>query len=332
MPYNILALDGGGRPMLMISMLEELERRCPGFLDNVDLFAGTSAGAVTAAFIAAGKTPRHGLQRAKEFWMTPQNFEVNMARALVALTGVVSFSSQDKFHAALTAQFGDMTLGDLNRPVLFTAVCVDNQSSVPESRRWTIRLIHTLDEDFPDNHMSVVNAVMSSGASPIVSPIYNGHVDGGLFANNPSMCALATARDYIGRPFPHMRVVSVGQGQLRHYIDCTKTSGYGYQQWLLNPSDPMALLKLVMDSNLQAITYECSRVLEDHFVRIDPVIKPERLSGSLDFSRQMLALKEEAKEVNYAPMVKQITAFGWFDADAADTPDRDPGTQEHPHR
>lgn len=318
MTYNILALDGGSRPLMMIGILEELEARSPGFLESIDLFAGTSAGSVTIAFIASGRTPRHGLQRAKEFWMSPQNFELEVVRGLTALAGTHSFSDQQKFIAGLERAFGDMTLGELKRTVLMTSISLDNESPVEQSRRWSMRLFHTLDPVFSDTELRVVDAAMRSGAAPIMSPSYQGHADGGLFANNPSLCALTAARDYEGTPFENMRVVSVGHGQNQTTMDCSHRTDFGYQKWILDPTNPMAILKLVMDSNLQAVTYQCSRLLEDKFIRIDPHLTPGSLSGGMSFSRQVLELRQIARHLDYEPILRQLQSIGWLRGDAAD--------------
>ena len=56
--YRILAMDGGGiRGLLTAIILERLERVHPGFLAQVDLFAGTSTGGLLALGLAAGTTP-----------------------------------------------------------------------------------------------------------------------------------------------------------------------------------------------------------------------------------------------------------------------------------
>ena len=42
----------------------------------------------------------------------------------------------------------------------------------------------------PDNMLDVADAAMRSTAAPTYFGIYQGYVDGGVFANNPSMVAL----------------------------------------------------------------------------------------------------------------------------------------------
>ena len=56
--YRILSLDGGGlRGVVTAKLLERLETAHPGFLSQVDLFAGTSTGGVLALGLARGLSP-----------------------------------------------------------------------------------------------------------------------------------------------------------------------------------------------------------------------------------------------------------------------------------
>lgn len=315
MSYNILALDGGSRPLLMVGILEHLESCFSGFLDAVDLFAGTSAGAITCAFMASARTPRHGLQRAREFWTAPDNFQLNPVRSLTALAGTHAFSDHTRIKAALERHFGDRTLGDLEREVLITSFCLDNKSSVPESRRWAVRLFHTLDPLISDTSLQIVDALLRSGSSPVVNPVYQGYADGGLFANNPSLCAVTAALDYVGKRLEDTRVVSIGHGQSYKTMDCERSTDFGYHKWLLDPSNPMALLKVVMDGNLQAVTYQCSRLLEDRFVRIDPRLAKDSDAPGLNFSRYVLTLERATKEVDYPSVVRRLRAMRWVGSD-----------------
>ena len=56
--YKILSLDGGGiRGLLTTIILERLNLLNPGWLDKVDLLAGTSTGGIIALGLAHGLTP-----------------------------------------------------------------------------------------------------------------------------------------------------------------------------------------------------------------------------------------------------------------------------------
>lgn len=53
--YFIISCDGGGiRGLITAMLLEDLYVKCPGFLEKVSLFAGTSTGGIIALGLAAG--------------------------------------------------------------------------------------------------------------------------------------------------------------------------------------------------------------------------------------------------------------------------------------
>ncbi len=53
--YFIVSCDGGGiRGLITAMLLEDLDVKCSGFLNKVDLFAGTSTGGIIALGLAAG--------------------------------------------------------------------------------------------------------------------------------------------------------------------------------------------------------------------------------------------------------------------------------------
>lgn len=54
-PYRILSLDGGGcRAIIESTVLERLMESHPNLLEDVDLFAGASAGSILSLCYAAG--------------------------------------------------------------------------------------------------------------------------------------------------------------------------------------------------------------------------------------------------------------------------------------
>ena len=58
MVYRVLSLDGGGiRGLITIIFMERLLERYPNWLEDVDLFAGTSTGGILSLGLASGLTP-----------------------------------------------------------------------------------------------------------------------------------------------------------------------------------------------------------------------------------------------------------------------------------
>jgi patatin-like phospholipase/acyl hydrolase len=89
-----------------------------------------------------------------------------------------------------------------------------------------------------------------------------GLIDGGVFANNPAMCALVAAWNRYGRD-KRCLVVSLGTGFLQRPIPFAEARGWGMFGWL----DPM--LSVLMDGNTDTVAYQAEQVLGGDYVRFD---------------------------------------------------------------
>ncbi|GGC48639.1 patatin-like phospholipase family protein [Chelatococcus reniformis] len=314
---KILSLDGGTRPLLACTLVKRLLAADPHLLDDVDIFAGTSAGAITAALIAAAPTVAEGIDRSIALWQTWRPFDgvgPLSARTLLALSGGCAFLTHEGLYEELRELFGEMRISDLRRRVVIPMMSLDNQVVLKKRRHWSIEIAHNLEEEEGMRSPSLADVVLRSSSIPVLHPAFQGHVDGGLFANNPSMCALATARDFLGARIEDILVLSVGQGLSNNYMALSK-GDVGYGKWLLDPDNPMALIKLVMDANLQSTNYQISRILEDRFVRLDPL-----LSAALEPSPGLAQGEFDAYQVDMAtavdlsPTLEQLAEINWIQA------------------
>lgn len=312
---KILSLDGGVRPLLCCTLLKRLMEAAPGLLDDVDIFAGTSAGAVTSGAIAAAPTVEEGVDRAIELWRRWKPFagvSPLSPRTLFAMSGGCAFLTHEQLHAEARLLFGGIRLQDLKRKVVIPTVSLDNQISLQKRRHWSIEIAHNLDTEEGSRSPALADVVLRSSSLPVLHPAFQGRVDGGLYANNPSMCALALARDYLGAEIDRTLILSVGQGVSNAYMSLSR-GDVGYGQWLLAGDNPMALIRLVMDANLQSTNYQISRILEDRFVRLDPVltadVEPAASRPQAEVNRQQEAM---AAEVSLDLTLEQLDDIGWM--------------------
>ena len=280
------------------------------FLDRVDLFAGTSSGGWTAMYLAMQKQPSDALKprrragRAKllvfqktlaEFWrdaaesMAPSQ-TMTPERTIMALCGVSALMSVDSGRELLIKYFGEhTTLRDLNRHVLITTFQLDNPKET--HRRWKQKIFHNFGKDNPrstetDLDEKVVDVAMRTGAAPLVGPIVHGlsgqgpgYVDGGVFANNPALCALAQAlkvRSGVEKALrpEDVSLISVGNGSVPVHIEATMHRGiadWGYLPWMLDPSRLGLFLHMVMEAGMDAVEYQADRILgPKNFLRLQP--------------------------------------------------------------
>jgi patatin-like phospholipase/acyl hydrolase len=277
--YHILSLDGGGiRGVLTATLLEQLEEAQPGFLAKIDLFAGTSTGGILALGLAAGLTPAQCRQLYEN--QGEYIFSNPLARAVEELGNVLG-AKYDNAHLkrALNDQFGDKTLDNLPRRVLISSFAVDNSPTDPGVlRNWKAKFFHNYPGPGTDGRERVVDVALRTSAAPTYFPMVGEFVDGGVAANNPSMCALAEALNPAmgGQKIDDIRLLSVGTGQRPRYLTA-RSVNWGVVEW--GPH----LVDLLMEGSNGLGDYQCRQVLGGNYFRLNPAL-PDAI-GLDDVSR-----------------------------------------------
>jgi uncharacterized protein len=290
---------------LTLKLLEKIEERRPGFLDAVDIFAGTSAGAINSSLLATRATPQEGFAAIRKQWARMWRQTPDPVCLLLGLTGRYPVTPNTPMLDSLRDLLGDVKLGAVGRKIVIPALRLDNRAQVKEERRWGIRVFSNFLAEAPEADDLLRDVVVRSASAPVVWPSHQGYADGGLFANNPSLLALSHAMDHLDVNDDQFRVLSIGTGQKYSYIESTR-GNLGYQQWLLDPTQPMALVQAVMDCNSAAISYSCSRIMQDNFFRLDPKLGESLLANDLT----------PAIEAKYDAIVKTAEIDGvvnWLD-------------------
>jgi uncharacterized protein len=262
--YRIITFDGGGvRGALMVTLLKRLSLQFPSFLDNVDLFAGTSTGSVCAVALAGG----HSVDDLVEFYaqgnlkfvFTPSH--LNWFRPKY---------NNANFRTLVEKHLGDLSVGELKYNFMAPSFELDDRAE----RDWRPVFFH----NFPDSpflNEPVVDVVLRSAAAPTYFPSHDGFIDGGVMANNPSTAAIAIA---LGHKQPALqladiKLLSIGTG-LTPTIIKTNTTGWGEIQWLLNPfgkpSDP--ILNILFDGVVEADHTTSKNILGKNYWRVNPTL------------------------------------------------------------
>ena len=233
-PYRILTIDGGGvRAVFSARLLERLFSGPFGahFLAHVDLVAGCSAGGLVALLLAAGRSPPEAcsfLQRHSE-----EIFHASAARGLTSLFGLLGARhGSDRLQAVLRDCFGDRRLDDLQKRVLIPAFQLDPRPGSRDKRSWKAKFFHNFPGPDSDGSEGCVDVALRGSAAPTFFPTAQGHIDGGMVANNPSMAALAQALN--GRGGPRQRLedvalLSIGAGVNPSVIEGDRC--WGAPQW-----------------------------------------------------------------------------------------------------
>jgi patatin-like phospholipase/acyl hydrolase len=261
--------------VLTAALLERLEEGAPGFLEEVDLIAGTSTGGILALGLASGMTPteaRELYERLGEhvfrdsFWDNLKDF--GQARG-------AQYSNR-YIKDELRLQFGSLKLSELKKRVIISSFDLDNEATgFGKVRSWKPKYFHNFPGEDSDGHETVVDIALRTSAAPTFFPVYQGYVDGGVISNNPSMCALAQSlQPETGKQkLRDIRLLSVGTGYNPKFV-IAEEEDWGFVQWAPH------VISLMMEGSMGLADYQCKQLLQNHYLRINPVLPvPVGLDG-----------------------------------------------------
>ena len=299
---RILSIDGGGirgiLPGVVLSYIEEqlmaLEGEHVRLSDYFDLLVGTSTGGILActylipARDAAGNPtnrPKFTAREAVDLYLERGDdiFDITFWQKLKSKGGLTDEKySAAELEEALNDYYGDTLLSELLRPCLVTSYDIRNRRAHFFSQ---IDARETATHDF-----RVKEIARATSAAPTyfevarVKSVYGTPyplIDGGVFANNPAMCAYAEAR---GIPFStvlndpekpdrpraqDMIIVSIGTGSTFKPYEYSKAKDWGMLQWI------QPILDIMMAGNAETVTYQLHKIWDttttpDHFIRLAP--------------------------------------------------------------
>lgn len=271
--YRILSLDGGGlRGLITARMLQRLndEPEIPGWLEKADLIAGTSTGGILALGLAAGKS-------AKEIGDLYKNkgseiFDDSIWDDIRDLGKTIGAEYSNKaLKKELRSIFGTTTLEQLTRKVAIPAFDLDNEAKDTRQRSWKPKIFHNFSGETSDGANLAADIALYTSSAPTYFPSADGYIDGGVFANNPSLVAIAQAisrsnTDEERANLADIVLLSVGTGISLTYIK-GKSLDWGYAQWI------KPLINILMDGVAGISDYQARELLGSRYHRLQVVFK-----------------------------------------------------------
>ena len=278
--YRILSLDGGGiRGVLSARILQKIVELHPAFLDKVDMFAGTSTGAILAAGLATGRTPQEMVDLYVDHGST-----IFRTKACLWPHFLCSKFTRVRRERVFAEYFDGHTLQsvrDVNSKGLFISSFLLDSSEDPEPskrlpRMWKAKFFHNLpglSETPVFDGLEVTELLMRTSAAPTFFPIHRYYVDGGVVANNPSLCAYAEVRNWQKKqaelspeqqPKP-ISVLRVGTGRLPKHLH-KEFDAWGILKW------GKPILEILTSAASGLANYQCKELLDDRYFSIDPLL------------------------------------------------------------
>ncbi len=243
---RILAIDGGGiRGIIPALILQRIEERLNKPISELfHMIAGTSTGGILACALTApvnNGMPRSASEivdlyrvRGKEI------FKSSFWHGFGSIGGLVDEKyKSENIEKILKYYFEDTKLSNLKQDLLVTSYNIHSRRPY-FFKNWKARgeLLrqeeNAQDRDFLVKHIARATSAAPTYFEPAYVPNINGQevplIDGGVFANNPAMCALSSARIlYPNRT--RFLIVSLGTGETQREIPYEKAKDWGLIEW-----------------------------------------------------------------------------------------------------
>ncbi|GHT25104.1 patatin [Bacteroidia bacterium] len=270
--YNILSIDGGGIrgiiPAIILNYIEEQLQKRTGnpdarIADFFDLVAGTSTGGILACYYV--KPLNDGRSLAKDV------IDVYARRGKEIFKrkfGVIGLTTEiypaAGLERILKEFFGDSTLADARKDCLVTAYDITERKAVlftrPDAQRYPHRNYYL-------REVARATSAAPSYFEPAVVRSLGGVVsylvDGGMYANNPTLCAFAEATKAINNGAKHpplstelstvncqLSILSIGTGKERRKYDYNKAKDWGLVGWA------RPVVDLLLSSSAEVVDYQ----------------------------------------------------------------------------
>jgi uncharacterized protein len=110
-----------------------------------------------------------------------------------------------------------------------------------------------------------VDVALRTSAAPTYFPGYQRFIDGGVVANNPSLCALAQALNETGgkQKLSNIRMLAVGTGYSPNFIP-QQDADWGLLQWAPH------LVSIMMEGAVGLAHYQSTQLLGSRYYRVNP--------------------------------------------------------------
>jgi len=286
---KILSLDGGGiRGIIPAAVLAHLEARLQTSKSNdklrlaecFDLLAGTSTGGIlTCLFLtpddAEPSRPKYSAAQILGFYMElgPILFHRSFSQLLLSGLGVFrSRYKEDALYDFSKKLMGDNYISGVMKDCLITSYEMSTRKALLFSKHNVKKYGSMADYKLCDIARATSAAPTYFSPAQIFARDNSSRhlVDGGVYANNPAMCAFVeavklwpdmTTRDY--------NMLSVGTGKAVTPFFWEKTHKFGYLDWL----EP--IIDVLTSSVAETVDFQLQQLFSaagvpDSYIRIEP--------------------------------------------------------------
>ncbi|EGK87587.1 patatin [Microcoleus vaginatus PCC 9802] len=298
---RILSIDGGGIrgiiPAQVVVSIESMLQQKSGnpearIADYFDLIAGTSAGGIlTCIYLypdAKNPTrPRWSAEDAVNFSIESGRdvFKSSLWQKLRSIDGWIDEKYPgERLEQFLLENFGDCQLSQLLKPCLISSYDIERRKA------------HFFDQidakQYPAEDYLIRDIARATSAAPTffeptkIRSLTNepyALIDGGVFANNPALCAYAEVRNKFripddrhdkGPTAKDMVILSLGTGEAQKKFPYEEAKNWGQVEWV------QPLINIMMTGVAETVNYQLIQIYDaverpNQYLRITPDLSHE---------------------------------------------------------
>lgn len=326
--FRILSIDGGGiRGIIPGKILAAVEKHLQKATDDPDLriadcfdmIAGTSTGGILSCIYLADDPsnpgrPRFTAEEAVGLYLDrgDEVFDLSLWRRILTLGQLRDEKySADGIEEALDDYFGETRLRDLLKPTLITAYDMRNR----HAHFFRQHRAHEERMDFLVKDVARATSAAPTYFEPARVKSMSGVpftlIDGGLFANNPAMCAYAEARrreEFRNPTAKDMVILSLGTGEVKKRYFYKDYKDAGLLEWVT------PLLDIMMGGVAETTDYQMQKMFQavkapDQYLRINIELLDESTGAMDNASPENVARLESIGQEAADRHWKELTAF-----------------------
>lgn len=275
---TILSIDGGGiRGVIPATVLVEIEERTGRpVCELFDLVAGTSTGGLLALGLSKPsptqpEAPEFSALQMLELYDREGAtiFQRDLWHRFMALENVL----EEKYPSTgiervLEKYFGETLVSDALTELFVTSYDLERRTPFFFRRS---RARELAGWDWPMRQAARATSAAPTFFEPVKlraqdSSDYYALVDGGVFANNPAMCAYAEART-LWPEEEEFLVISLGTGELTRPIPYDDARGWGLAKWA------QPILGVVFDGVSDTVDFQLGQLSQDDHTRVSSYLR-----------------------------------------------------------
>ncbi|MCK4837313.1 MAG: patatin-like phospholipase family protein [Desulfobulbaceae bacterium] len=271
----ILSLDGGGiRGAATTQFLTRVEERLQAdhgksIRDYVDFYAGTSTGSIIALALATTRMSMAQINDLYNYDNAQKIFSENKGWFEIDGLNAPKFEGSGKTKV-LKKNLGQARIGDVakDKHVLAIAYAIEKRTPVVfKSTKETNLNLHSYQVADASSAAPTYFPTREVGLPPGQDEYWL--IDGGVIANNPTMCAIAEAkRVWKDVSVSQMRVLSVGTGFMTRKINGPKSRKWGGLQWMTEGK----IMEVLSDERI--VDYQAITIIDSgNYIRVNAELR-----------------------------------------------------------